>query len=290
MINRVGGSKVNGYSGVLFKMNGTEKNLQRRRSHSLAVSVQSMKNIVFTAGIFFVCLAWQFCAAQYKDDEVFFSYERFYDKAVVMQKPPRDGKLQSDVSRFLNEFSAGIYAISRGDMEQAKAHLKTARVVWPEYFGTDFLLARVNEDTGNLQLAARYYKSYLNKLRSFWLRENRISEELIKSITSYSVESYAAATEMVEKRLKDYGIELSGVRPIYTIPPLVKGLVLFFIAIAGYFLLAYVVLPYVRKLRRIANAPEGYWVCPKCGTENTVLQNECGTCRMPQTGEKKDDR
>jgi hypothetical protein len=219
---------------------------------------------------------------QYEDEKAFFSYNRFYDKAAVMEEPPRNGKLQRDISRFLNEFSMAIYAISERDMGQAEKHLKEARVIWPEYFGTDFLLARINEDTGNIPLAARYYKSYLNKLRSFWQRENRISEKLIRSLTPYRVEDYEAAYEVIKRRLGGYGIDLNRVRPIYTVPPLVKTILLFSGAALIYILMVYMVLPYVRKRKRIANAPKGYWICPKCGNENTTLQKECGTCRFPQ--------
>ncbi|MDD5476483.1 MAG: hypothetical protein PHU03_08240 [Syntrophales bacterium] len=241
-----------------------------------------MKVVLPAVVMFLISLAGPLSAAQYDDEESFFSYGRFYSDAVVMEKPPRDGALQKEVSRFLNEFSEGIYAITSGDLKLAEEHLKTARGIWPEYFGTDFLLARINEDSGNFHLAARYYKSYLNKLRSFWLRENRISEKLIESLTPHGVENYERARDAVERRLKTYGIELDRVRPVYTIPPLVKMLVLFFAAVAGYVLLSYVVLPYVRKRIRIAGAPKGYWVCPKCGVENTVLNKECGTCRTPR--------
>jgi hypothetical protein len=219
---------------------------------------------------------------QYEDEKAFFSYQRFYDKAVVVEEPPQDGKLQRDISRFLNEFSMGIYAISERDMVQAEEHLKEARAIWPEYFGTDFLLARINEDTGNISLAARYYKSYLNKLRSFWQRENRISEKLIRSLTPSGVENYEAAREVIKRRLEGYGIDLNRVRPVYTVPPLVKTIVLFSGAALIYILTVYVFLPYARKRRRIASAPKGYWICPKCETENTTLQKECGTCRFPQ--------
>ena len=238
--------------------------------------------------ILLACLAGPPCAAQYEDEKMFFSYERFHGKAALTQPAARDGMLQKNVSMFLDEFSRGIYAISGGDMEMAERRLKKARVIWPEYFGTDFLLARVNEDAGNMPLAARYYKSYLNKLRAFWLRENRISEKIIKAITPYTVENYDRAKDAVSRRLRAHGIELDRVRPIYTIPPLVKALAMFLAAAAGYVLLVYSILPYARKRRHIAGAPEGYWVCPKCGAVNTVIEKECGTCRTPQSGEKQE--
>jgi len=257
---------------IRFRMTSANKISQRRIVYSLVIPFVVMV---------LACLAGPFSAAQYDDEDIFFSYERFYYRAAVMQAPPENGMLQKDVSMFLDEFSKSIYAISGGNMELAKEHLKKARIIWPEYFGTDFLLARVNEDTGDFRLAARYYKSYLNKLRSFWLGEYRISERLIRALMPHSVENYDAAKDLVRKRLKSYGIELDRVRPIYTVPPVVGSLALFVAAAAAGVLLVSVILPYVRKRIRIAGAPEGYWICPKCGTENTVLQKECGVCRTP---------
>lgn len=264
------------------QMTHTNKVLQRRNAYSSVIPIRSMKAVLPAVVMFLACLSGTLSAAQYDDEESFFSYGRFYGDAVVMEKPPRDGALQKEVSRFLDEFSKGIYAITGGKPKLAEKHLKTARDIWPEYFGTDFLLARINEDAGNFHLAARYYKSYLNKLRSFWLRENRISEKLIMSLTPRGVENYERARDAVERRLKTYGIELDKVRPVYTFPPLVKMLGFLFAVAAGYFLLVYAALPYVRKRIRIVSAPKGYWVCPKCGAENTVLDKECGTCRTPR--------
>jgi tetratricopeptide (TPR) repeat protein len=265
-----------------FQMTSVNKVQQRRDARPVVIRSLSSKVLFLSPIIFLTFLSGIFCAAEYEDEEIFFSYERFYGKAAVMQEPPRDGKVQRDVSSFLNEFSTGVYAISAGDMEQAEKHLKRARGIWPEYFGTDFLLARINEDAGDYPLADRYYKSYLNKLRSFWLRENRISEQLIKAITPYRVENYETARDAVSRRLEERGIELGRVSPIYTMPPIVKTLALFFTAAGIYVLLASFVVPYIRKRKRIASAPEGYWVCPKCGTENTKLEKECGNCRTPQ--------
>ena len=46
----------------------------------------------------------------------------------------------------------------------------------------------------------------------------------------------------------------------------------------------YLLIPYLRKIYRIKNPPEGYWVCPKCGTGNTELSKVCDKC-----GKEKDE-
>ena len=213
-----------------------------------------------------------------REERMFFSYERFYPQARVAKDPPRDGIVQTNISAFMQNYSDGIYAISAGETEKAKIKLLKARVIWPEYFGTDFLLARVNEDEGRYGRSARFYKSYLNKLRSFSTGEYRISEKLIEAITSYQIENYKDAYIFVEKRLKKYGIDLAGVRPVYAIPPFLKYLVISLIIGAGFMAVVYKGIPYIKKRQLIKNPPEGFWVCSNCGTKNTLLQKRCEKC------------
>ena len=100
--------------------------------------------------------------AQYLDNEnSFFSYKRFYARLDVLNSVSESRDARSDVKDFTRNLADGIYAISAGNPVKAKAKLLRALAIWPEYFGTDFLLARVNEDTGDYNLSARFYKSYL---------------------------------------------------------------------------------------------------------------------------------
>ena len=223
------------------------------------------------------CPLWLF-ARESVEENVFFSYKRFYLQMSVLKDPPRDGIVQTNISDFMQNYSDGIYAISAGELEKAKIKLLKARVAWPEYFGTDFLLARVNEDEGHYGLSARFYKSYLNKLRSFSNGEYRISENFIKTLTPYKIENYNDAYILVEERLRQYGIELARVRPIYTIPSLLKYLIVFFIIGGVYSVVIYKGIPYIKKRRLIKNPPEGFWVCNDCGMTNTLLQKKCEKC------------
>jgi len=94
---------------------------------------------------FFVALLFltprQTLSENFDDEDIYFSYDRFYLKAGTPKDAPKDGRIQNDISAFLENFSDGIYAISEGDFEKAKLKLLKARSIWPEYFGTDFLLA-----------------------------------------------------------------------------------------------------------------------------------------------------
>src|SRR3989338_9058335 len=92
-------------------------------------------------------------SAQYLNDEdAFFSYERFYLKAAMLKDVSENRDIRRDVKAFMRNFSDGIYAIAAGDLKKAKTKLLKARVIWPEHFGADFLLARVSEDMGDYKL------------------------------------------------------------------------------------------------------------------------------------------
>jgi len=232
--------------------------------------------VFFTAACAW-CPLWLF-AQESAEEKIFFSYERFYLQTDVAKDPPRDGIVQINISDFMQNYSDGIYAVSAGKLEKAKIKLLKARVIWPEYFGPDFLLARINEDEGHYGLSARFYKSYLNKLRAFSTGEYRVSEKFIEAITPYRIESYNLARVLVEERLRKYGIKLARVRPVYVILPFLKYLIIFFIIAAGYVVVVYKGLPYIKKRQLIKNPPKGFWVCENCGTENTLLQKNCEKC------------
>ncbi|MFH1594299.1 MAG: Ran-binding zinc finger domain-containing protein [Candidatus Omnitrophota bacterium] len=223
------------------------------------------------------CPLWLFTQDSVEEN-IFFSYERFYPQASVVKDPHRDGIVQTNISDFMQNYSDGIYAISAGETEKAKSNLLKARAIWPEYFGTDFLLARVNEDERHYGLSARFYKSYLNKLRSLSAGEYRVSEKLIETITPYKIENYDEAYIFVEERLMRYGIDLARVRPVYMILPFIKYLIIFFVIGTGCIAVVYKVIPYIKMRQLIKNPPEGFWVCSNCGTENTLLQKKCEKC------------
>ena len=233
--------------------------------------------LVFFTAVCAWCPLWLFAQGS-AEENIFFSYKRFHPQMSVLKDPPRDGIVQTSVSDFMQNYSDGIYAISAGELEKAKIKLLKARVIWPEHFGTDFLLARVNEDEGHYGLSARFYKSYLNKLKSFSTGKYRISEKFIAAITPHQIENYSLAYILVEERLRRHGIDLARVRPIYTILPFLKYLIILFIIGAGSTAVVYKGIPYIKKRRLMKNPPEGFWVCNNCGMTNTLLRKECEKC------------
>jgi len=221
--------------------------------------------------------------AQYLDNEdSFFSYKRFYAQLDILNTISENKDIRKDIKDFMRNFSEGIYAISAGDPVKAKPKLLKALAIWPEYFGTYFLLARLNEDMGDYDLSARFYKSYLNKLKAFSEGRYRISGPIMRGITPYRIESYDDAYALVRDRLETRGIDLAAVRPFSTVPGFLRSFIIFVMFAVIYAVMAYMVIPYIKRRRRINNPPEGMWVCKKCETYNLNILIECEKC-----GEKR---
>ncbi|MCK4852464.1 MAG: hypothetical protein KAS86_05040, partial [Candidatus Omnitrophica bacterium] len=187
-----------------------------------------------------------------------------------------------ELKRFAQSFTEGMELISAGDLRGAKGKLLEASGSWPEYFGTDFVLALVCEDSGDIKTAARFYKTYLNKLRDLYAGQYRISGPMIRVLTLGDIEEYDAARELVRKRLYDRGISLDKVRPAARFPAFFFYIGMLAAFIAFYFTITYRVMPYMKKQRRIKNPPEGFWVCTYCGAESPELSKVCNECGRPR--------
>jgi tetratricopeptide (TPR) repeat protein len=249
--------------------------ISRRRASAQAICRLSCLYIL-TVLTFLACIA-----ASAETDisrDRFFSYGRFVLNKDFIDSMPAEGKVQDVLNSFMVRFKDALSAISDGQLERAKKDLLNARKTWPEYFGVDFLLARIYEDQGDYGTAARYYKSYLNKLKDLHENRYRISGPLIRSLTPYGVEEYDLARELVKERLDNYGISLDGVFPVFTPPDFLLPSLLGIAAGGVYVLVYYWIWPYIRRKRRINNPPEGFWICRYCDTANPKLCRECERC------------
>lgn len=212
----------------------------------------------------------------------FFSYERFLLNQSFIDRLLGGGKTQNDLKEFSFSFTKGVMALSNGDLDTAENALLKAKKIWPEYFGTYFLLALIYEGRGEYQKAARYYKTYLDRLKKLQEGYYRISAPIIYSLSVYRVEEYPEAYELVKQRLTGLGIDIDNVRPVVVIPRslmFLAGLVILAaIVLAGH----YKVMPYLRLRYRVKHPPEGFWVCPGCGNENPDPNKECAECRRPR--------
>lgn len=215
------------------------------------------------------------------EDETIFSYKRYYLNPGVPLELGDKERLTREIGRFRQYFTDGINAFSSGNMTGSREDLFAARAIWPEYFNTDLLIALSYENDGDVKEGAKFYKSYLNKLKDFHKNKYRISAPLISSFSSGEVAEYAKAYELVRGRMAGYGIDIDKVSPAVVLPEFLAPSIAAAIILCVYLFFRCYLLPYWRRRRRIANPPQGFWVCKKCVTDNTLLDKECGKCGNP---------
>ncbi|MFH1846506.1 MAG: tetratricopeptide repeat protein [Candidatus Omnitrophota bacterium] len=230
--------------------------------------------------IFAICICSHVCLFAEKED--FFSYDRFYFTPKIISKVSPKDKIQQLLKDFTGKFEKGLDYLSVRQPQKAEKYLKEARQGWPEYYGTDFLIALIYEEYGDYPTAARYYKSYLNKLKDLHNGIYRISGPMIRGFSSGPIEQYSTARFLVEQRLQHMGIDLNRVMPVFTFPIFLLP-VLLAGAISGiYMLINTFLLPFLKKQRYLKYPPEGFWVCRYCFSDNPELAKECDTCGKPR--------
>ncbi len=232
------------------------------------------------AAILFLCFS--VCLSAYSRDDGFFSFQRLSLKTALTDNIPEGGMTEKDLKAFCELFTRALDEALSGNSAEAEIHLHAARELWPEFFGTDLALAFLYEKNGDNRTAARYYKSYLNKLKDYHDGRYTISAPLIRSVSSYDIEKYDLAYSLVVERLAGYGISLERVHPAVTVPALALPL-----AIGGGIALVYIAVccwlwPLVRKRYKITHPPRGFWVCGHCAAENPDPNKVCQECRRPR--------
>jgi len=215
-------------------------------------------------------------------EDDFFSYRRFLIQYWVIDKVSGGGRVQADLRKFTKTYSDGINAFSSGEWRKAGSYFREAGRIWPEFPGTDFLIALVHERQGDRHTAARYYKSYLNKLRDLNAGRYRISAPVIRGLLGRDPEDPGRARAIIGGHLERYGIDLDKVRPVISVPPFAVFLPAVVVLALSYLAVSRILMPYWDRQRRIKNPPEGFWVCAGCGTGNPVLRKECEKCGNPQ--------
>ena len=230
----------------------------------------------FLSVIFFHTLS--FCADTGSYEQNFFSGERFLSVRSVGTDIKGAGKVRRDLKRFSDIYKDGTDALTAGRLKDARSYFLEAREIWPEYFGTDFLLARVYEDLGKYPTAARYYKSYLNKLKNYRAGQYRISAPLIKTLVPSGIEEYDTARALIWERLNVFGIDLAKVRPAMAVPAFLVYVFMFAVFGIVYYAFARWALPNYREQKRLRNPPEGFWASRKCHTMNSELNKVCEYC------------
>ena len=210
--------------------------------------------------------------------ERFFSTERFLLAADLLSSLRGSPESRKDLKLFAKYFTKGVYDLSDGDYPQALKSLHNARRMWPEYFGTDFLIALALEENGDIRKAARFYKGYLDKLKMLELGHFPISGSLIRSLNVESIDNYTESNMRIMHHLKKYGIDLARVKPPVFMPDFVKITALSFLLVTVAIIVRYTIVPYLEMRNRIKHVAAGYRICRKCGEINPDLSKECGQC------------
>jgi len=211
-------------------------------------------------------------------EKKFFSYKRFFLNQNIAGKFPDDGKVNKDLNKFSVSFMKGLSDGSSERYNSARKNFLDARRAWPEYFNTDFVTALTYENEKKYKTAAKYYKSYLNKLKAFQTGEYRMTGAIIKSFTSGRIDNYDTAYALIKQHLKEQGIDLKKVKAAFTIPEFLLPLIITIMLLILYLLNRYMLAPYREKRRLIKNPPEGFWVCPHCVNINPNPVKECPEC------------
>ncbi|MBD3380392.1 MAG: hypothetical protein GF408_08035 [Candidatus Omnitrophica bacterium] len=214
--------------------------------------------------------------------EDFFSEKRLFPNTELLNRMPGDGGAQRELRAFADKYERGLYALSGGQTGRAEQYLLEARKSWPEYYATDFALGLLYENDGRPDLAARYYKSYLKKLTLLTRGHYRISGPLMVSMSRGEIESPSIAREFIRQRLYAYGIDLEDVRPAVTVPAFLLPALIGLLAGALFVILRYFAWPAFRLRYRMKHPPEGFWICPSCGSETPELSTECQVCGRPR--------
>ncbi len=226
--------------------------------------------------LFMVCC---FCGPKaFSSEKTFFSYKRFFISEDAVSGGKDQGLIQRDLESFVRKFNEGLYNFSRDNYSEAQKSLQEARQLWPEYYATDFLLAQAYEQIGQYKIAARYYKSYLNKLNKLRSGSYRLTGPLMISFNSQGIEENDDAYMYVKNRLDEYGIDIDKVVPAFDPPGSFLYLIIIIAVISGMVILYRKLCSYWRKIKRRIDAPEGFWACRNCGTYNPDLRNECEEC------------
>jgi tetratricopeptide (TPR) repeat protein len=248
-------------------------------------SFLSDKKILSISGAFFsIFLFFTLNSGASPSGDRFFAYERFFINEAAISGREDQGLIRRDLDAFIKTFNQGLYYFSGGDTSEAEKSFQKARRLWPEYYATDFLLARVYEQTGEYSIAARYYKSYLDKLYKLRSGVYRLTGPLMISFNSGGIESYNKAYGYIKERLEEYGIDIDKVVPAFNPPGAFLFLIISLPGIAVIIFIYHKTAAFWRKRKRIENIPEGFWMCPECGTYNPLLRNECEQC-----GHKKEN-
>jgi len=238
--------------------------------------------MVIFLGMLLANIVCQAAGGEAPNENNFFTYERLAPSAKSVSIIEKQEGIQQDIIKFARNYTSGVRLLQDGRTDDAEAAFLRARKFWPEFFLTDFALALIYEEKGDTNLAARYYRSYLDKLDMYTSGEYRYTGPVISVILGRgNVESHDLAWDLVSWRLYKMGIELEDVQPMDTTLDLASffiPLIFVIVIVVAYFAIASGLAPYLKRRKRIKELPEGFWVCKYCGAITPQLSKVCAEC------------
>ena len=237
-----------------------------------------MKNLSILVFIIITCSSFNVFSQNNFTKNQFFSYERFVFTMELLESVKSQPKSRKDLKSFATYFNNGIYSLSNGKYSAALNKLYKSRNLWPEYFGTSFLIALTYERNGQINKAAMFYKEYLNKLKTFESGHFPISAPLIKILNVADIDTYLQSKTIIKDHLNSYGLDLNNIKAPLFISEFVKTSYLIFILIIFFFIGYHWIWPYFKKQHLIKNVAPGFWICKNCQEDNPDLVKECSKC------------
>jgi len=244
-----------------------------------------MKYLVFI--VICIMLMQPFISLAYggsDNERDFFSFEKyehtylyFYNFQHLDLKA--SGAAAKRIKLLAEKFVSGFDALKNGRVDEAILRFQESLSALPEYFHVDFILALAYEEKGDIESAARSYKSYLEKLNKFQMGLYRFTAPVIENTVSFDISSYENARELISRRMARHGIDMRNVSSGRRFPRVIIIIFIFCVG-AGLYLSTKIdlVKSIIYKIKTKLNRSKDSWICLHCGTENININFICRKC------------
>ena len=248
-----------------------------------------MRYIIIIILICFILIQpFALSAQEYLDNESdFFSFEKYkytyqYFYRLEQTSLTDAGLTQRIVHQLAKNLVNGFDFIGEEEIDIAILEFKKASSALPEYFHSDFLTALSYEKKDDFRSAARFYKSYLEKLKKFQDGLFRLTQPLIEDTVDFNIADYKDAKELISQRMARNGIDIKRVSSRGF--PLLFVLIIISLMVSGIAYFAAKIDPVKKiayKVKAKSIRSKDSWICLNCGQENANINIKCHRCGKP---------
>ncbi|MFH1868104.1 MAG: hypothetical protein ABH843_03945 [Candidatus Omnitrophota bacterium] len=217
----------------------------------------------------------------------YFSYEKYssaymYFSKIERVEYRRDGLGERKIKALADRFVWGFDALSQKKQDEASVQFRKALRILPEYFHLDFILGLLYEEKGDYIKGAKFYASYLEKLKKFHEGMFPIAKPIITDTIDFDIKGYPQAYELIKQRLSLHGIDIDeAMNKKYPILPV--AIIVLALAIAAIFTLTQkepIKRSFYAAKARLYTSKDS-WICTDCGKENSNINSACYNCDKP---------